>query len=187
MSALHQSCNRSNHGSRRAGRIRARREIGFPSPPQAGCPKLRCSLTRIVVSKYTKEELAGERQDVGFEPPEGGQPDLAGRWCSTASGAAAPPYRSCQPLRAFAFSASPRSNVSDSLRRPSHDDFEGIGCWMSSQGHSGGAPPPAEQQLRPTDLANLCAPLRSPRLRVQMSAIPCAVPPTMILRESGVG
>ena len=127
MSALHQSCNRSNHGSRRAGRIRARREIGFPSPPQAGCPKLRCSLTRIVVSKYTKEELAGERQDVGFEPPEGGQPDLAGRWCSTASGAAAPPYRSCQPLRAFAFSASPRSNVSDSLRRPSHDDFEGIG------------------------------------------------------------
>jgi len=136
MSALHQSCNRSNHGSRRAGRIRARREIGFPSPPQAGCPKLRCSLTRIVVSKYTKEELAGERQDVGFEPPEGGQPDLVGRWCSTASGAAAPPYRPCQPLRAFAFSASPRSNVSDSLRRPSHDDFEGIGCWMSSQGHS---------------------------------------------------
>jgi len=165
MSALHQSCNRSNHGSRRAGRIRARREIGFPSPPQAGCPKLRCSLTRIVVSKYTKEELAGERQDVGFEPPEGGQPDLVGRWCSTASGAAAPPYRPCQPLRAFAFSASPRSNF----------------------GRAGGAPPPAEQQLRPTDLANLCAPLRSPRLRVQMSAIPCAVPPTMILRESGVG
>jgi hypothetical protein len=82
---------------------------------------------RNVVTKYTKEELAGERQDVGFEPPEGGtpngaggQPDLAGRWCPAAGGAsayaslqrdkAAPPYRSCQTLRALAVSASPRSN-----------------------------------------------------------------------------
>jgi hypothetical protein len=115
--------------------------ISTPAGPEAGAPGQWAdaprghAATRLpgrgeprnVVTKYTKEELAGERQDVGFEPPEGGtpngaggQPDLAGRWCPTAGGAsayvslqrdkAAPPYRSCQTLRALAVSASPRSN-----------------------------------------------------------------------------
>jgi len=33
------------------------REIGFPSPPQNGCPKYRYSLARRVVTKYTKQSL----------------------------------------------------------------------------------------------------------------------------------